>query len=139
MAENQLWTLTLFLTCVFLNQQKSVNPPDSSGTMPLVIVYLGSMTVGTAFAIFLRPHEHRYTVIQADDLASPRTGNREFVKKMFALLYEEKMLLLILVLIYTGLQQAFIWYVCSLCRTLVCVRSVSIKEATYCARVTERH
>jgi hypothetical protein len=65
----------------------------------------------TALAFSLRPQNSTYRTTQPGDLSVPLTGNGDIAKRMVALLYEKKMLLLILILVYTGSQQAFIWLV----------------------------
>lgn len=92
--------------------QDPSKPGDAAeGTMTLIFVFLGSMTLGTALAFSLRPQNSTYRTTQPGDLSVPLTGNGDIAKRMVALLYEKKMLLLILILVYTGLQQAFIWLV----------------------------
>lgn len=69
------------------------------------------MAVGTTLAFFLTPQYSSYSTISEDSLPLTPAGNRDLAKRMFALLHEKKMVMLIGILIYTGLQQAFIWCV----------------------------
>ena len=88
------------------------SPGDAaSGTTLLIIVFLGSMAIGTILAFFLSPQDPSYILLLEDRPASSPARTRELIKRMFALLHEKKMVLLIWVLVYTGFQQAFIWCV----------------------------
>jgi MFS family permease len=81
----------------------------SSGTTLLLLVFLGSMAIGTALAFFLTPQESSYTTISEEIPSTAAPGSRDLVKRILALLHEKKMVLLIFLLVYTGFQQAFIW------------------------------
>ncbi|KAL3702173.1 hypothetical protein R1sor_020195 [Riccia sorocarpa] len=82
--------------------------PDgsSAGLVELFLVFLGSMTIGTILACLLRPHDNLTSrALSGDD----SVVNRGYAKASFALLSERRMLFLICLLVYTGMQQAFIW------------------------------
>jgi hypothetical protein len=96
-------------------KSSSVDPSMTTpGIVQLFTVFLGSMAVGNVFACLLRPHDQICTseqpLLQSDSVNSV-ICNRSFVKSGFSLLFEKKMLLLILIFLYMGLQRAFIWYV----------------------------
>jgi hypothetical protein len=113
--ENSL-AIHCFLTQTKLVKQSSSADPSMAtpGIVQLFIVFLGSMAVGNVFACLLRPHDQICTseqpLLQSDSVNSV-ICNRSFVKSGFSLLFEKKMLLLILIFLYMGLQRAFIWYV----------------------------
>ncbi|KAL2650261.1 hypothetical protein R1flu_018389 [Riccia fluitans] len=82
--------------------------PDksSAGLVELFLVFLGSMTIGTILVCLLRPHDNLTSRASFGDDSGM---NRGYAKASFALLSERRMLFLICLLVYTGMQQAFIW------------------------------
>ncbi|XP_024382597.1 UNC93-like protein 3 [Physcomitrium patens] len=108
-ASNQVVGNLVSLGLLYYGKGSSGSGDSSSGTTLLVIVFLGSMAVGTTLAFFLTPQYSSYSTISEDSLPLTPAGNRDLAKRMFALLHEKKMVMLIGILIYTGLQQAFIW------------------------------
>ncbi|CAK9871435.1 unnamed protein product [Sphagnum jensenii] len=112
-ASNQVIGNLITLALLQFAKSSSVDPSMTTpGVVQLFIVFLGSMAVGTVFACLLRPHDQICTseqpLLQSDSVNSV-ICNRSFVKSGFSLLFEKKMLLLILIFLYMGLQRAFIW------------------------------
>lgn len=72
----------------------------------LYIVFLGSMTIGTVLMCFL-------TDVKSEDVdvaSSDRNSILSLLKLVVAPLRDVKMLLIIPLIAYSGLQQAFVWY-----------------------------
>lgn len=109
-ASNQV--IGNLLTLVMLSHEKNsdMRPHETSpGTMLLFSVFLGCLSVGTVLAFCLRSHTDLIRLRPVVDSPRPGGPDRDFVRATFTLLYENRMLLFILLLVYTGLQQAFIW------------------------------
>lgn len=79
---------------------------SSSTTWRLLLTFLGCMSVGTSLACFLRPQADLSRHIHVSKEAS---SFGDFINATFGLLLDKKMLLLLPLLVYSGLQQAFIW------------------------------
>ncbi|KAG0632200.1 hypothetical protein M758_1G311200 [Ceratodon purpureus] len=106
-ASNQVVGNLISLALLYYGKGSSGDA--ASGTTPLIVAFLGSMAIGTFLAFFLRPQDSSYIIISEDRPPSSPARTKELIKRMFALLHEKKMVLLIWVLVYTGFQQAFIW------------------------------
>ncbi|BBM98531.1 MFS transporter, NAG-T family, sugar:H+ symporter [Marchantia polymorpha subsp. ruderalis] len=104
---NQVIGNMLSLALLEFRKNPDLQPDKSSaGLVELFLVFLGSMTFGTILACFLRSHAHLTSRASSADVS---LANRGYAKASFALLSERKMLFLICLLVYTGMQQAFIW------------------------------
>lgn len=80
----------------------------TSGTTLLLIVFLISMTLGTVLMCFLSKRNGKEERLEgSDDTFSSSVGS--LVKSMLNLLLDIRILLVIPLLAYSGLQQAFVW------------------------------
>ena len=88
--------------------QGSTSTETSSTTWPLLLTFLGSMSIGTFLASFLRSQGY---ISKSSDAVKESRSFSGLLSATFGMLTQKKMLLLLSLLIYSGLQQAFIWYV----------------------------
>ncbi|GAQ79101.1 unc-93 homolog A [Klebsormidium nitens] len=79
---------------------------DKFATTLLFAVFLACMSVGTVAACFLRPEAKGARDLGADD---PPVSIRSNLRSTMALLGDRRLLLLLALMVYSGLQQAFIW------------------------------
>ncbi|MCO5570737.1 hypothetical protein L7F22_024465 [Adiantum nelumboides] len=101
-AGNQVIGNLLSFIILQSEQDADTTTTDSSfTTWPLLVTFLGCMLVGTSFACFLRP--------QKDLLRQAENSPLNFMSSTFGILLDKKLLLLLPLLVYSGLQQAFIW------------------------------
>uniref|UniRef100_A0A0D6QZA9 UNC93-like protein 3 n=1 Tax=Araucaria cunninghamii TaxID=56994 RepID=A0A0D6QZA9_ARACU len=81
---------------------------STSGTTLLFAVFLGSMTLGTILAFFLSKQTNtKAGVMQSGNDSCLTVGDQ--LKATFVPLLDKRMLLLIPLLVYSGLEQAFVW------------------------------
>ncbi|KAB1224042.1 UNC93-like protein 3 [Morella rubra] len=82
---------------------------STSGTMLLFVVFLCSMTLGTILMCFLSKRNHN----REDELLDPSFGlcstAISLLKSLTTLLTDVRILLMIPLITYSGLQQAFVW------------------------------
>lgn len=102
-ASNQVIGNLLSLIILYIGRGAGTS---STSTGPLLLTFLGCMLVGTGVACFLSS--------QADLSQQVQTSIKEttvlnFMNSTFGILLDKKMLLLLPLLVYSGLQQAFIW------------------------------
>eukprot|EP00249_Psilotum_nudum_P012408 c23767_g1_i1 orf=290-1702(-) len=102
-----------FLALAIMHQGKGTGTESqtvSSTAVPLFIVFLGCMAIGTVLACFLSPHAHSHKHGHGKEHATllTKVGGHS-VRDTFILFRDVKMLLFIPLLICSGLQQAFIW------------------------------
>eukprot|EP01018_Ginkgo_biloba_P021444 Gb_01200 [translate_table: standard] len=82
---------------------------SSSGTTLLFVVFLGSMTLGTFLACFLTKQSGTKAGVVVQHSNGSQSSVGDLVKAVFIPLLDRRMLLLIPLLAYSGLQQAFVW------------------------------
>ncbi|KAI6670197.1 hypothetical protein NL676_005082 [Syzygium grande] len=83
---------------------------SASGTKLLFIVFLCSMTFGTILMCFLRKRDSREERASPEYPASFHSSLVSLSKSVITPLFDVRMLLIILLIAYSGLQQAFVWY-----------------------------
>ncbi|KAI5063400.1 hypothetical protein GOP47_0021947 [Adiantum capillus-veneris] len=92
------------LSLIILHSEKGADATSTDSsftTWPLLVTFLGCMFAGTSLACFLRP--------QKDPLRQAENSAVKFMSSTFGILLDKKLLLLLPLLVYSGLQQAFIW------------------------------
>ncbi|XP_056168100.1 UNC93-like protein 3 [Syzygium oleosum] len=82
---------------------------SASGTKLLFIVFLCSMTFGTILMCFLRKRDSREERASPEYPASFHSSLVSLSKSVITPLFDVRMLLIILLIAYSGLQQAFVW------------------------------
>ncbi|KAI8015494.1 UNC93-like protein 3 [Camellia lanceoleosa] len=82
---------------------------SGSGTTLLYIVFLCSMTLGTILMCFLQKRDAKGEEILPDSSVSFYTSMVSLSKSVIAPLFDLRMLLIIPLIAYSGLQQAFVW------------------------------
>ncbi|KAK6943687.1 Ion channel regulatory protein, UNC-93 [Dillenia turbinata] len=82
---------------------------STSGTTILFTVFLCSMTLGTILMCFLSKDERRTEKTQTESSISWFSSLVSLLKSVAILLIDIKMLLIIPLIVYSGLQQAFVW------------------------------
>lgn len=82
---------------------------NTSGTTLLFIVFLFSMTLGTILMCFLRKEEDKAEKEPADASVNFYSYLVSLSKSIITLLADIRMLLIIPLIAYSGLQQAFVW------------------------------
>lgn len=82
---------------------------STSGTTPLFIVFLCVMSAGTVLMCFLSKRNNKE---EEDPQASPSFYSSiiSLAKASGSLLLNKRVLLVIPLILYSGLQQAFVWY-----------------------------
>lgn len=85
---------------------KGVDTTSTESSRPLLLTFLGCMLVGTCLACFLRPQTDLSRQMETSIKKSTAV---DFMNSTFGILLDKKMLLLLPLLVYSGLQQAFIW------------------------------
>lgn len=88
---------------------KTGTEAKSSGTTLLFIVFLGSMTLGTILAFFLSKQSGTEAGFADQTSNGSRSSVGDLLKATFVPLLDKRMLLLIPLLVYSGLEQAFVW------------------------------
>lgn len=94
--------LTLFLL-------KDGTEGSTSGTTLLFTVFLGSMTLGTIMMAFLKKRDTEETEEQTDSSLSIYTTITSLWKHVITPLCDTRLLLIVPLIAYSGLQQAFVW------------------------------
>jgi hypothetical protein len=79
---------------------------DKFATTLLFAVFLACMSIGTVGACFLRPEAQGARDLGAD---APRFSVRSNLRSTIALLGDRRLILLLALMVYSGLQQAFLW------------------------------
>ncbi|KAH9672213.1 UNC93-like protein 3 [Citrus sinensis] len=82
---------------------------STSGTTLLFIVFLGVITLGTILMCFLRKEEDKGEKETADASVNFYSYLVSLLKSITTLLADVRMLLIIPLFAYSGLQQAFVW------------------------------
>ncbi|XP_057970789.1 UNC93-like protein 3 [Malania oleifera] len=82
---------------------------SASGTTLLFIVFLCSMTLGTILMCFLRKRDRKGEEGQPDSSGSLYTRMISLSNSIITPLFDIRMLLIIPLIAYSGLQQAFVW------------------------------
>ncbi|KAF8006143.1 hypothetical protein BT93_K0449 [Corymbia citriodora subsp. variegata] len=82
---------------------------SASGTTLLFIVFLCSMTFGTVLMCFLRKRDSREEIASPEYPASFHSSLVSLSKSVINPLFDVRMLLVIPLIAYSGLQQAFVW------------------------------
>ncbi|KAH9327296.1 hypothetical protein KI387_007474, partial [Taxus chinensis] len=82
---------------------------STSRTTLLFAVFLGSMTLGTILAFFLSKQSSTKAGSGIHIGNDSQASVRNLLKATFVPLLDKRMLLLIPLLVYSGLQQAFVW------------------------------
>lgn len=82
---------------------------ETSNTTLLFLVFLCSMTIGTVLMCFLRKKCDRGEIVIPDSSDSFYSFLVSKSKSLFTPLFDKRMLLLIPLIAYSGLQQAFVW------------------------------
>eukprot|EP00252_Welwitschia_mirabilis_P009232 TRINITY_DN2161_c0_g1_i2.p1 TRINITY_DN2161_c0_g1~~TRINITY_DN2161_c0_g1_i2.p1 ORF type:complete len:304 (+),score=19.73 TRINITY_DN2161_c0_g1_i2:91-912(+) len=82
---------------------------EGSSTKLLFAVYLGSMTIGLILSFFLSKQCDSEAGSVILPSAVPDSSVTKLLKSTFNPLLDSKMLLLIPLLVYSGLEQAFVW------------------------------
>lgn len=104
-------TSKLFLLLFLFNSSEAVcqgvDTTSTESSRPLLLTFLGCMLVGTCLACFLRPQTDLSRQMETSIKKSTAV---DFMNSTFGILLDKKMLLLLPLLVYSGLQQAFIWY-----------------------------
>lgn len=80
-----------------------------SGTTLLFIVFLGSMTLGTILGFFLDKQSGTKAGLTVQTSSGSHSSVGGLLKATFVPLLDKRMLLLIPLLVYSGLEQAFVW------------------------------
>lgn len=80
-----------------------------SGTTLLFIVFLGSMTLGTILGFFLDKQSGTKPGLTVQTSSGSHSSVGDLLKATFVPLLDKRMLLLIPLLVYSGLEQAFVW------------------------------
>ncbi|XP_019052814.1 PREDICTED: UNC93-like protein 3 isoform X3 [Nelumbo nucifera] len=81
----------------------------TSGTTLLFIVFLGSMTLGTMLMCFLRKTDNKAEEGPPKSYTNLYSFVVSLLKLVIAPLFDIRMLLIIPLIAYSGLQQAFVW------------------------------
>ncbi|OMO97150.1 hypothetical protein COLO4_14849 [Corchorus olitorius] len=82
---------------------------NSSNTTLLFIVFLFSMTIGTILMCFIRKSDDNEEKVSADSSVSFFSVLASRLKSVVTPLLDKRMLLIIPLIAYSGLQQAFVW------------------------------
>lgn len=82
---------------------------STSGTTLLFTVFLGSMTLGTILMAFLKKRDCEETEGQRDSSVSFYTSLVSLWKHVITPLCDTRLLLIVPLIAYSGLQQAFVW------------------------------
>lgn len=92
---------------------------STTGTTLLFSVFLGSMTLGTILMCFLHKRDIRGEDIKGEDIkgeedlkmpyADCSSSIASLLKSVVSPLCDKRMLLIIPLFAYSGLQQAFVW------------------------------
>ncbi|OMO66191.1 hypothetical protein CCACVL1_21270 [Corchorus capsularis] len=82
---------------------------SSSNTTLLFIVFLFSMTLGTILMCFIRKSDDNEEKVSADSSVSVFSVLASRLKSVITPLLDKRMLLIIPLIAYSGLQQAFVW------------------------------
>lgn len=80
-----------------------------SATTLLFIVFLGSMTLGTILGFFLDKQSGTEAGLADQTSDGSHSSVGDLLKATFVPLLDKRMLLLIPLLVYSGLEQAFVW------------------------------
>lgn len=113
-----IWTTT-FAIILHLEFQILQEGQSTTGTTLLFSVFLGSMTLGTILMCFLHKRDIRGEVIKGEDIkgeedlkmpyADCSSSIVSLLKSVLSPLCDKRMLLIIPLFAYSGLQQAFVW------------------------------
>lgn len=106
-ASNQV--IGNLLSLLILRSGKGADTSSTNSdypTWPLLLTFLGCMLVGTCLAGFLRPQMDLSRQMQT---SKKKSTVLDFLNSAFVILLDKKLLLLLPLLVYSGLQQAFIW------------------------------
>lgn len=82
---------------------------STSGTTLLFTVFLGSMTLGTVLMAFLKKRDGEETEEQRDSSPGFYTFVVSLWKQVITPLCDMRLLLIVPLIAFSGLQQAFVW------------------------------
>lgn len=87
----------------------SLQEGSTNDTTLLYVVFLGSMTLGTILMCFLTKRNHNGEDGSPNNSVSWYSAMVSLLKSVVSLLSDVRMLLIIPLIAYSGLQQAFVW------------------------------
>lgn len=100
---------TIHLDCFISIAVISLQDGSTSGTTLLFVVFLCSMTLGTILMCFLQKRDDKGEEDPQKASATIYTSLVSMSKTVIAPLFNVRMLLIIPLIAYSGLQQAFVW------------------------------
>lgn len=100
---------TIHLDCFISIAVISLQDGSTSGTTLLFVVFLCSMTLGTILMCFLQKRDDKGEEDPQKSSATIYTSLVSMSKTVIAPLFNVRMLLIIPLIAYSGLQQAFVW------------------------------
>lgn len=101
--------LTFLFNLMDLTSFTTLQEGSTSNTTLLYVVFLGSMTLGTILMCFLTKRNHNGEDGSPDHSVGLYSTVVSLLKSVVSLLFDVRMLLIIPLIAYSGLQQAFVW------------------------------
>lgn len=80
-----------------------------TGATLLFSVFLACMTLGTVLMCFLQKRDDREESLSDPCAADDHSSVKSLLQSVVAPLLDKKMLLVVPLLVYSGLQQAYVW------------------------------